>query len=374
MAAGLLAGLERVKLVREPVAAALAYGCGRAADSTVLVVDLGGGTFDVSVLEVGGGCVEVLATSGDPRLGGDDFDDAVARWLAMQGGGGGGSPRPRQLQQAGRALREALTARDAVTCRVSSDPQAPTLQLRRAQFEALAQPLLMRLRRPLEAAAWTAGVDLQAARAELGAQPAQQQAPKGRSKGGGKRGLRAAERAVRQAAAAAPSPPSARGRRTIDTVLLVGGATRMPAVQRFVSEVTARPVALGGVDPDEAVALGAALHAGCLDGSVTDLESMETWQATLMRALVLKATRDRGIAEEQLLDGPGAQLARSARTSYEEEEEDTLDALEIEDILALGSLEDEVEVHTFEDKDALHAALGDAAFAKLQGAPPPLQS
>ena len=104
-----------MKLLREPVAAALVYGVDRAGDATVLVVDLGGGTYDVSLLDVGGGTVEVLATSGDSHLGGDDFDAAVARWLAEQPGA---DAPPRALQAAARALREALTGREAVAARL----------------------------------------------------------------------------------------------------------------------------------------------------------------------------------------------------------------------------------------------------------------
>jgi molecular chaperone DnaK len=315
-----------VKLLREPVAAALAYGVDRSGDATVLVVDLGGGTYDVSLLDVGGGTVEVLATSGDAHLGGDDFDAAVARWLAEQPGA---DAPPRALQAAARALREALTARDAVAARMPGAP-AP-VRLTRAQMESLAAPLLSRLRRPLEQAAWAAGIDLEAARAT--AAEAEQRAAQsaaaspGTSKGGGKRGRRAAERAAADARAQArvssrqrPSAAFALNR-VISEVLLVGGATRMPAVQRVVAAMTARPVALGAVDPDEAVALGAALQAGALEGSVTDVETMEVWQAALMRALARKMAEDAGGArspgEDDEDDEPEFERRRRAAPAAE---------------------------------------------------------
>ena len=397
-----------MKLVREPVAAALAYGVDKSGDATVLVFDLGGGTLDVSLLAVGGPTVEVLATSGDTRLGGDDFDDAVARWMAdqMRGGSGGGHSVA-ALHPAARALREALTGRDAVTARLDA---TTTVQLSRTQLEGLASDLLGRMGRPLEEASWTAGVDLGAARAVRAANQATEEAhltPDGRSKGGGKRGRRAADKAQREVAGSRSS-----SLRRVDTVILVGGATRMPCVQAFVSSMVAQPVSLGAVDPDEAVALGAALHAGCLDGTVSDVEALETWQAALMRALAANAQRHGAeVVEEEVLTraahasaAPGTtptgrlptadeqvpgwrgslssrlgaalegHVRRPGRHLDEElagavpEDDTEYDALDLEDIAALGlaEMEDEEDVAMFDDEEALRLALGDDAFRRLQ--------
>jgi heat shock protein 1/8 len=401
-----LAGLERVKLVREPVAAALAYGVDKAGDATVLVFDLGGGTLDVSLLAVGGPTVEVLATSGDTRLGGDDFDDAIARWMAgqMRGGGSGGHTVA-ALHPAARALREALTGREVVTARLDA---TTTVQLSRAQLEGLASDLLGRMGRPLEEASWTAGVDLSAARAVRAANQATENAhltADGRSKGGGKRGRREADKAQREVA-------GSRGAslRRVDTVILVGGATRMPCVQAFVSSMVAQPVSLGAVDPDEAVALGAALHAGCLDGTVSDVEALETWQAALMRALAANAaaaqqhkadeveeevltraahasttgmtpSRRLPTADEQVPGRRGAlssklgegRVKRPGRHLDEElagavpVDDTEYDALDLEDIAALGLAEmEEEDMVVYEDEEALRLALGDEAFRRLQ--------
>ena len=144
-----LAGVQSVRLLREPVAAALAYGVGRLGDAVVLVADLGGGTFDVSLLLVGGGTVEVLATSGDALLGGDDFDDALARWLAKEAtpvAAGTRRMHPRSLQRAARALREQLSQRESVTARL---PGCADVTLTRAECETLLEPLLRRMRHPI---------------------------------------------------------------------------------------------------------------------------------------------------------------------------------------------------------------------------------
>ena len=398
-----------MKLVREPVAAALAYGVDKAGDATVLVFDLGGGTLDVSLLAVGGPTVEVLATSGDTRLGGDDFDDAVARWMAAQLVGRA-THSIAALHPAARALREALTGREAVTARLDA---TTTVTLSRAQLEGLVGELLGRMARPLEEASWTAGVDLGAARAVRAATQATAEAhltADGRSKGGGKRGRRAADRVQREAASS-----SRQSLRHVDTVILVGGATRMPCVQAMVSSAVAQPVTLGAVDPDEAVALGAALHAGCLDGTVSDVEALETWQAALMRALVANAAARQsrmaeGIQEEALTraahdaagTGIGATPERlptadeqvqrggllSSRLAQALEsrvqvpgrrlgddlagalpEDDTqYDALDLEDIAALGlaEMEEDDSMVVFQDEQELRLALGDDAFRRLQ--------
>jgi molecular chaperone DnaK len=357
-AAGLAAGLTRVKLLREPVAAALAYGVGREEDVTVLVVDLGGGTFDVSLLDVGGGVVEVLATSGDAHLGGDDFDDAVARWLAGRAGAG---VSPKRLQAAGRALREALTGKEALTARFAPG-EGGTARLTRAALEALCEPLLSRLRRPIEQASWAAGIDLQAAREDAAVDEAAAAAPPARSRGGGKRGRRAAERASAPATKVSsrqrPGAAFALGR-AIDEVILVGGATRMPAVQRLVSAMTARPVQLGSVDPDEAVALGAALQAGALEGTVRDAETIEVWQAALMRALVRKQAQDAQQAADGAEAGSSSSREEEGQEGQEGEEgEEGEDGEDGED----GDADDDAAVAMAAEEDAFeHDVLLDPA-------------
>ena len=202
--------------------------------------------------------------------------------------------------------------------------------------------------------------------------------------------------------------------RVISEVLLVGGATRMPAVQRVVAAMTARPVALGAVDPDEAVALGAALQAGALEGSVTDVETMEVWQAALMRALARKMAEDSGAATAEQDDeeepaferrrraAPSAQGSRltaaqeaqadalvSAMQGEEPQaasrvrivsasaddgwDEGELEGMDLDAIAALG-LGDVVlddGVTEVADEEALRAQVGAAAFATLTAAEKP---
>jgi len=423
-----------VKLVREPVAAALAYGLGKSGDATVLVFDLGGGTLDVSLLDVGGPTVEVLATSGDTRLGGDDFDDVLATWMAAQMTGSSSStapaagavqsPPPRgALRAAARTLREALTSRESVNAKLDA---TTTVRLTRSQFDSLAASLLERMWRPVEEASWTAGVDLSAERASEAASRAAADshvAADGSSKGGGKRARKAAAQAAAEVAVSA-----SKQRRRVNTVVLVGGATRMPCVQRLVSTMVAQPVVLGAVDPDEAVALGAAIHAGSLDGTVTDVEALETWQATLMRALLrnqakqaARREREEALAEElqqevltravhsRPVEAPlDAQYAERLPTADEQDlctstsmagsstlamalarahrpghtvadaafiagDDDTeLDHLDIEDILSLGltsDIVDDDELITFETEDELRRVLGAEAFLRLAPVP-----
>jgi len=298
-AAARLAGVGTVKLLREPVAAALAYGLGRAGDSNVLVFDLGGGTFDCSLLALGGGACEVLASGGDARLGGDDLDSAVADWLRAR------LPRPppprAALQRAARALREALSVAPAV--RAAGLGGSEGERITRAQIERLMEPALQRLRLPLEQACWTAGVDLAAARGGgAAAAAAATGAPPPRSRGGGKRGARAAARPAARAISGPPAPGAPAGGRRLDAVLLVGGATRTPAVRRLVAEMTGlQPLGgaeAGGVDPDCAVALGAAVQAGALEGSIVEeAAALEPFQAALMRALARHVAA--GAADEE---------------------------------------------------------------------------
>jgi molecular chaperone HscA len=209
--AGRLAGLEVLRLLNEPTAAALAYGLDKQAEGTFAVFDLGGGTFDVSVLALERGVFEVKSTGGDSALGGDDFDRAVATHLLAQMGlpdDGGGDPfLARRVLDAARAAKEALTDADEVPVTLGSFSG----RLSRATLEALVRPVLDRCAPSVRQALADAGV--------------------------------------------------AAGR--LSGVILVGGATRMPLVRRFVRELFGQEP-LADIDPDEVVALGAAIQADLL--------------------------------------------------------------------------------------------------------------
>ena len=229
--AGQIAGLEVLRIVNEPTAAALAYGLDREqTDETVLVFDLGGGTFDVSVLEIGDGVFEVKSTSGDTKLGGDDWDQAVIGWIADRFKGEHGvdlTGDPMALQRLKEAAEKAkieLSQKQEAQINLpfvtatSAGPLHLDYKLTRAAFESMTSDLLDRCRRPFERAVADAGVS-------------------------------AAE---------------------IDHVILVGGSTRMPAVSALVTEMTGK-TPHKGVNPDEVVAVGATIQAGVLKGDVTDV-------------------------------------------------------------------------------------------------------
>jgi molecular chaperone HscA len=210
------AGLTVLRLLNEPTAAAVAYGLDRAGEGTFVVYDLGGGTFDVSVLRLARGVFEVVATGGDAALGGDDFDHRIAAWFAQASGGGWTAQDTGALHAAARAAKEALSEAEQVTvrCRRSSDGSDATLLLQRAQFDALTQDLVARTMAPL------------------------------------KRALRDAQ-----------LKPA-----DVDGVVLVGGSTRLLAVRAAVAAHFGRPP-LTDIDPDRAVALGAAIQADQLAGN-----------------------------------------------------------------------------------------------------------
>lgn len=254
--AGKLAGLTTVKLLKEPVAAALAYGVDVDHDETVFVFDLGGGTFDVSVLEVGGGTVEVLATGGDPNLGGDDFDRIIAEWLSGEAKKRGAEVDPRGALSVARKAREALSDQDQVDVPM---PDGGKLSMTRSLFEKLVIDVLRRMRRPVAAAADSAGVDLEAIM----------------------------ENSLKKDGA------SRAAGRPFDQILLVGGATKSPCVRRFVENTLGRKPNVSLVNPDEAVALGAAVHAGALEGSIENVQTLNSMQASLMRALMSKMSEAR---------------------------------------------------------------------------------
>ena len=227
--AGTIAGLEVKRIINEPTAAALAYGLDKETDQTILVFDLGGGTFDVSVLEIGDGVFEVKSTAGDNHLGGDNFDKAIVDWMAAEFKRDHGidlSNDKMALQRLYEAAEKAKIELSTTTSSqinlpfITADQSGPKhldLQITRAKLEELAHDLLERLVGPTKQAITDSGV-------------------------GDK----------------------------IDHVVLVGGMTRMPAVQERVKELTGREPHKG-VNPDEVVAVGAAIQAGVLSGDVKDV-------------------------------------------------------------------------------------------------------
>src|SRR5690554_453633 len=240
--AGRIAGLEVLRIVNEPTAAALAYGLEKKGNETVLVFDLGGGTFDVSVLEVGDGVFEVRSTSGDTHLGGSDMDYAIVQWLADEFQ----KEYNVDLRKDKQALQRLIEAAEKAKIELSGLPEttislpfiamdpgsnAPLYlekKLTRAKFEELIQPLLARIRGPIEQALKDAKLE--------------------RSK--------------------------------IDEIILVGGATRVPAVKRIVKELLGKEPNQS-VNPDEVVALGAAVQAGVLTGTVDDIVLLDVTPLSL---------------------------------------------------------------------------------------------
>lgn len=297
--AGSIAGLEKIRIIREPVAAALAYGLDAREDQTVLVFDLGGGTFDVSLLEVGGGVIEVLSTGGDAHLGGDDWDAAIMQWLIDE------HLKPARidcrdprllanLRGVAEAAKIKLSSEDRVVIRM---PVGGGIEatLTRQMFESMTKHLFRKARLPLDQACWQAGVDLGTAVKEY--EDAVRAVKKGAaSKAGGKRGAaRAAKGQAAKELAQGGVQIRPKRRMPVSEVLLVGGATRMPAIRRFVRNMTGLDPAEFVVDPDLAVALGAAVQAGIYEGQVSDLMVMDVWQASLMRAFAqLQLEREQG--------------------------------------------------------------------------------
>lgn len=228
--AGKIAGIEVLRIINEPTAASLAYGLDKKSNETILVFDLGGGTFDVSILEVGDGVFEVLATSGDTHLGGDDFDKKIVDYLAstFQKDEGIELRKDKQaLQRLTEAAEKAKIELSSVTqaeinlpfiTATQDGPKHLDLVLTRAKFEELCADLIDRCRIPVENAVRDAKIDKSA----------------------------------------------------IDEVVLVGGSTRIPAVQELVKRVLGKDPNQS-VNPDEVVAVGAAIQAGVLAGEVKDI-------------------------------------------------------------------------------------------------------
>ncbi|MFM7468744.1 MAG: molecular chaperone DnaK [Vampirovibrionales bacterium] len=238
--AGKIAGVEVLRIVNEPTAAALAYGLDKKTEEKILVFDLGGGTFDVSVLEVGDGIFEVKSTSGDTHLGGDDFDQKIIDWLVDEFK----KQETMDLSKDPQALQRLKEAAEKAKIELSSvmqtqislpfitanqdGPKHLEMSLTRAKFEGLSADLVERCRIPVEKALKDAG-------------------------------LQAAE---------------------IDEVVLVGGSTRIPAVQELVKRLTGKEPHQG-VNPDEVVAIGAAVQAGVLAGEVKDIVLLDVTPLTL---------------------------------------------------------------------------------------------
>ena len=230
--AGEIAGLTVDRIINEPTAAALAYGLDKGdKEQTVLVFDLGGGTFDVSLLDIADGVFEVKATKGDNRLGGDDWDAVVVDWLVTQFKNKNGIDLSKdkmarqRLQEAAERAKIELSSATETTINlpyITASAEGPLHldeKLTRAEFQRMTQPLLDRCRAPFNAVIADAKTSVD----------------------------------------------------KIDTVLLVGGSTRMPAVAELVKELTGGKEPSKGVNPDEVVALGASLQAGVLKGEVKDV-------------------------------------------------------------------------------------------------------
>jgi molecular chaperone DnaK len=231
--AGEIAGLNVLRIVNEPTAAALAYGLDKGdKEQTILVFDLGGGTFDVSLLEIGDGVVEVKATSGDNHLGGDDWDQALVDFLVKTFGSKNGIDLTKDKMAMQRIREAAEKAKIELSASASTSINLPYITvdaeknplfldetITRAQFQAMTADLLERTKKPFQTVLKDAGIPIA----------------------------------------------------DIDQVVLVGGSTRMPAVVDLVRELTGGKEPNKGVNPDEVVAVGAALQAGVLKGEVKDV-------------------------------------------------------------------------------------------------------
>ncbi|MCG3210003.1 MAG: Chaperone protein dnaK2 [Anaerolineae bacterium] len=229
--AGKIAGLNVRRIINEPTAAALAYGLDKKEDETILVFDLGGGTFDVSLLEVGDGVIEVKSTSGDTQLGGDDWDQRVVDWIVDEFKKEQGIDLSKDKQALQRLKESAEKAKIELSTVMeteinlpfitadASGPKHLQLKLTRSKFEQITDDLLQRVKAPFQQALKDAGVSAS----------------------------------------------------QIDEVVLVGGSTRMPIVQELVKQLTGGKEPHKGVNPDEVVAIGAAIQGGVLAGDVKDV-------------------------------------------------------------------------------------------------------
>src|SRR5690242_18973851 len=228
--AGRIAGLEVMRIVNEPTAAALAYGLDKKKDETIAMFDFGGGTFDISILEVGEGVVEVKSTNGDTHLGGDDIDERLIEWIIDEFKKDQGIDLSHDKMALQRLKEAAEKAKIELSSTMETEVNLPfvtadqsgpkhlAMKLTRARFEQLVDPILSRLKGPVETALKDAGLDA----------------------------------------------------KKIDEVVLVGGSTRIPKVQEIVKEMFGKEPNKS-VNPDEVVAIGAAVQAGVLSGEKTDI-------------------------------------------------------------------------------------------------------
>ncbi|KAL3353833.1 hypothetical protein AABB24_018484 [Solanum stoloniferum] len=238
--AGRIAGLDVLRIINEPTAASLAYGFEKKSNETILVFDLGGGTFDVSVLEVGDGVFEVLSTSGDTHLGGDDFDKRIVDWLAETFRKEEGIELLKDKQALQRLTEAAEKAKIELSTLTQTNISLPFITatadgpkhidttFTRAKFEEVCSDLLDRLKTPVETALKDASLSF----------------------------------------------------KDIDEVVLVGGSTRIPAVQNLVRKMTGKEPNVS-VNPDEVVALGASVQAGVLAGDVSDIVLLDVTPLSL---------------------------------------------------------------------------------------------
>ena len=238
--AGKIAGLEVKRIINEPTAAALAYGLDKEAEQKIMVYDLGGGTFDVSILEIGDGIVEVLATAGDTRLGGDDFDQRIMDYLVGEFKKAEGidlkndKMAMQRLKEAAEKAKIELSGMTSTSVNlpyITADATGPKhldVTLTRAKFNELTADLVERTMKP-----------------------------------------------VRQSMSDAGLKPS-----DLDKVLLVGGSTRIPAVQEAVKSITGKE-GFKGINPDECVAVGAAIQGGVLTGDVKDVVLLDVTPLSL---------------------------------------------------------------------------------------------
>ena len=239
--AGQIAGLEVLRIINEPTAAALAYGLDKSTDQTILVFDLGGGTFDVSLLEIGEGVFEVKATHGDTQLGGDDWDQRVMDWMVKEFKNAHGvdlSNDRMALQRLKEAAEKAKIELSQVAetqinlpfvTATAEGPLHLEMKLTRSEFERMTEDLVQRCSGPFDQAVKDWGKEVSA----------------------------------------------------IDHVILVGGSTRMPMIQELVKKLTGGKDPHKGVNPDEVVAVGAAIQAGVLKGDVKDILLLDVTPLTL---------------------------------------------------------------------------------------------
>jgi molecular chaperone DnaK len=239
--AGKIAGLEVLRIINEPTSAALAYGLDKKESETILVFDLGGGTFDVSVLEVGEGVIEVKATNGDTHLGGDDWDERIVQWMVEEFKKDQGYDlskdrmalqRLREGAEKAKIELSSTTETDINLPFISADASGPKhlqMKLTRSKFEQMSADLLKRCEGPFERALKDAGVNV----------------------------------------------------KDLNEVILVGGSTRMPMVQELVRRLTSGKEPNRSVNPDEVVAIGAAIQAGVLAGEMKDVVLLDVTPLSL---------------------------------------------------------------------------------------------